>query len=459
LLVAGAQVVIAQQGGPARQPLVMAHGIRSGAETWDVAGSALFAEYPVSVSRKSTVWQASPVAQAQDLETTLMVGLPDSTLSIAHSGGGIVMRQAALDNAPMRGLLTIGSPNQGTPASIAITNGSMGTLAGRIFGNVSGFFGNWYFTPDDNIFEFWYWGLIALNMEAIGSAVTNLILGAMDFDSSYDVWASYLPGGIYQQEINSETSLATQAQNVPIRGFVRTRISDPDLALFRLTFDENVSQVSRAVLYTTALSAAIGSMVIASNYCGPNFDGRCFAAGYMGALSYDIGTLLQKYCGLSQDLGQASYADCQESDALIPFERQQWGPNGYATPYLVDGVSHTEQTKSDAVIGRMKDYLRIQGGLARCGQGAVTYVLLSFYPIPTLVGSTRTLPVVQNDACGLSTINALPVSATSSDPSILTVTGTGPFGVTVHAHAIGDVVLTIHAAGQTQSQIVSVQGF
>ncbi len=461
LLVVPATVSSQGSGEAPRQPLVMAHGIRSGEATWNVAKDALFSTYPVWVKRKTTDWTASPVDQATDLEQTLMLGLPDTTLVIAHSGGGIVMRQAALDNAPMRGLLTIGSPNQGAPAAIAILNGSIGSIAAPLFGYGTLMLGLWNFEPGENIAAYYFWGALAANVGAIGTIVTNSVLGAMDFNASYPVWNSYVSYGAYQQGINSPASMATQAQNVPIRGFVRTRINDPNLALFRLNMSEPDAELMHAFVYVVAFNALVGSFDLAEEHCwqfGGNNASRCAFAFYMGEASIYLGTLLQRYCGLAHYDQQLGPSTCLESDALIPFEKQQWGEDGWAFPYFVAGVAHTEQTTNGEVIDRMKDFLRVQGGVAKCGTGPVTYLLLGFYPLSALVGTSPTFPVVQNDACGGSTTTAQPVTGSSSDPEILSVVGTSVSGVQVTAHAIGTVVLTVQAAGQTRSQVVNVVG-
>jgi hypothetical protein len=445
-----------------RRPLVMAHGIRSEKETWNVASDALRLALPVAVLRETTIWTSPVSAQATDLEQRLLLGLPDSTLAIAHSGGGLVMRQAAFDNAPMNGLLTIGSPNSGTPASIAVITGAMGQLGGRLTFDATGFYQTWTYDPydfDHSIFEYFYWLSVANVGEQIGTAVTNLLLQVMGFNPAYQVWSDYLPDGLYQQAINSTASLAMQAQNVPARGFVQTAILDPDLALLRLSASESGAADDRAVLYVGAISAAVASIVIATEYCTyPNFSSKCISAGFMGALSYDLGTLLQQYCSLAQTLDEPYTADCQPSDGLIPFDRQQWGPDGYATPYYVPGVSHTEQTKNGAVINAMKQFVQVQGSTSPCGAGPVVYFALNSFETNLFIGSTSTVPVAQKDACGGSTSTAVPVQATSSDPSVFSVISTTDAAVTLSANSYGTATITLHAAGRTVTSIVHVIG-
>jgi hypothetical protein len=462
MLVSTSSLLAQNPAGPLRRPLVMAHGIRSDQDTWNVARDSLQLALPVAVLRKTTDWTSPVSAQAADLEQTLMLGLPDSTLAIAHSGGGVVMRQAAMDSAPMNGLLTIGSPNFGTPAAIAVLNGSIGRIAGRITLDIAGFAAYWTYNPydpDANFYEYLYWLLVATGAGELGTIVTNEFLDNAGFNVAYDVWPDYVPTGPYQQSLNSTASLAAQAENVPVRGFVQATINDPDLALPQLAFSEGLSQVFRAVLYVNSIRATLASIVISDYYCTyPINSSRCLASLFMGKLSYDLGTMLQQYCSLAQTLDEPYAADCQPSDGLIPYDLQQWGPTGYARPYFIAGVAHREETKNGAVINAMKQFIQVQGSTTPCGSGPVVVLDLNSFETNLLIGTTTTVPVVQNDACSRSTSSAEPVQATSSDPSVFSVVSATKAAVTLSAYAIGTASITLHAAGRTVTRTVHVIG-
>ena len=84
-----------------RQPLVLAHGIQSTDSTWNLNKPLLERDFPVQVHKSTTIWTTSQRDQAAVLIASTFAGLPDSTVGVGHSNGGIVLRQAAMDGAPI----------------------------------------------------------------------------------------------------------------------------------------------------------------------------------------------------------------------------------------------------------------------------------------------------------------------------------------------------------------------
>ncbi len=451
----------AAPGVAQRQPLVMTHGIRSNAATWDSAAFALHSMFPVTMHRFTTKWKTPYLAQANELLDSVFAGLPDTTLVIGHSNGGLVLRQAALINAPLRGLLTVGSPNQGAPAADAIRKNYMGDIMSPML--VKGQAIALAFDPPDytDAEEQWYYDYVG----ATGSNMIDLvnsIFAFMEFDPSYAIWQGMYPSSPFMQAVNGNSSLELQAQNAPTRGYIRTYIDNPDQAVWRLVAAQQNVGYLEGIRDFAALIAIQAYYYYEDKYCyqQPYQTGKCNASSLFAEVALDLYKIEGRYCYkmlVENAVGPVEFP-CFATDAVVPFERQVLlGPPGsLPVPYEVQGPSHTEQPKSTAVRNLIARFLEEQANVARCGFGPVYLVQIAAQASDLIPGTTTPLPVSGHDRC-LTGLNSPPPisSVTSSDPAVATAT-VGGSSVNVHAIANGVATITAVMNGVAATRAVAV---
>lgn len=439
--------------------VVMAHGIRSAASTWDSTAARLQQSYPVNVYRQTTTWTNSYNSQAVTLNGTF-AGLSDTTIGVGHSNGGIVLRQARLNGNVMRGLLTVGSPNFGASAADHIRQGTFGDLLAPILGS-SASIGYLFLNPDaSDLTELYYWYAF-LNVQAL-TQVVNLAFNTLDFDPAYSIWNSMHPASAYMLALNSPSSLSSQAQLVPIRGNIRTRINQPDNAVWRLFTDESGAEGFSAATTIATVTSSLAAFYFTEKYCSGGGDysyyAKCDASYQFFDLAFYLGTFEGRYCAkLQNEVGFGPYVDtCNESDGVVPFENQRWGQSGFSNDYVVAGPSHIQQTSDAAVRARIGQFLTERNGIAACQSGPAFTLGISG-PTSIQINVTRTLQVTPLDRCGVATTAASPsVLVSSSNPSVLGATATGPRTISISGGALGTATLSIRIDGAQRNWTVSV---
>ena len=448
-----------------RQPLVMAHGIRSSESTWSVTGPALFSEFPVSIVAKSTGWTQSPFAQATSLIASAFPGLPDSTLAIGHSMGGLVLKQAALDGAHIRGLATVGTLHQGAAAADNVRKGFMPLIFAPLSLSLSAIAYAWAHPDQTDEVE-----VFTVEDVRVGGAIlTQMVSAALlinEFDPAYDNWDYMYPSSSYIQSRLSAASLAEQKARIPIRASIRTKINEPWQALWRSAVSQPGADLSIAVRDEVAFTALFASLYLASKYCWNGWSSECnnsslFADFFTRAIGLDY-----YYCDkLQRENAFATIEDgCEESDGVMLFRNQRWGPAEvsqseppYSTIYDVIGPSHSEQTKAPLVRDQFGRFLLEQASVARCGSGPTFSVSLGDLGSPLAIGSVASLQMAALDRCLTPTGAAGPVSsATSSDAQVVSVVATGASDVTVQGHAVGSATITVQRDGLAASRTVYV---
>ena len=115
VLVAIASLLTAPRPALAQDPpLVLVPGVRSNGTTWNDAQSRFNRQLTVTVYNPSLMnWRALFPDQATQLQQKLP-GIAGVPVVVGHSNGGIVAREWSKIR-PVKGLLTLSSPNQGAP--------------------------------------------------------------------------------------------------------------------------------------------------------------------------------------------------------------------------------------------------------------------------------------------------------------------------------------------------------
>ena len=449
-----------------RQPLVMAHGIRSDASTWDTDAPLLQQAFPVTVSRATTPWTVSQLSQAAVLRENLLNSLPGSPIAVGHSNGGIVLRQAALLGTSFSSLLTIGSLNLGAPAAQNVSAGSMPGIVLPLEDDFSLFFTYWRgatWTAQDYLID----EIIRANVYGFALGVVNLALGNVGFNQNAPLWATMYPSSQYIVALNSEDSLRTLAQQVPERAFVRTKIGDEDLALFRLAADEDGARGIMANFGFLQYLLLEGGYQLQYDNCGyynQNFD-KCFASQFLIYAAYDLIDIPARYCarmtveGIHVNNPTRGY--CGQSDGVVPYQNQVLrglAASGFSpvVEYTVDRVSHVEQTRNPTVLTRIKTWLTTQNSLAPCGTGPVASLSLGSAPSGFYVDQVKPLSISSVDRCGVPTVPAPTILASSSNSGIVSVSIVSGTALYLNAIAPGSATITVQAGGFTATRAVTV---
>ena len=443
-----------------RQPVVMAHGIRSDASTWSTTAPVLEQAFPVQVLRRTTVWQESQTAQADSLRSSIFVGLPDSTIGVGHSNGGIVLRQAARDGAPMRALLTVGTLHSGAPAAQNVMTGSMAALMAPVFYDIENFALNFSLNGID-FEDFFLAQLVTVSTYGVAATISNVLLGAVGFSSSATVWQTMFPSSPYILSLNDQASLSAEAQDLSRRGSVRTSIGYADDALYRLALTESGARDAAGSVDYLAFLLLEGGYTLQYKYCGyENFDaGRCYASYFVVNLSYDIAGAPGRYCAriFNENVSQYDLTPgyCLDGDAVVPYPNQQW-PNA-SSEYEVLEVSHTEQTANAAVRSRIEGFLEFAAGVARCGYGPLFALSVNQPSGGIVIGHTAAFSVTQADRCGVQLVSAPAISISSSDMNIASAWVSG-LTLYVYGAGFGTATITVQSGGLQTSINVVVQG-
>jgi pimeloyl-ACP methyl ester carboxylesterase len=439
-----------------RNPVVFAHGIRSGADSWDVTAPALMAEWPVRAVRQTTPWTAPPAAQAATL-AGLFSTLPDTTIAVAHSLGGIVLREAAKNAVPYRSMVTVGTLHSGAPAAYSVLLGSMAEIPQQLQASYTDLCIVYCGEEAPGI-------ALDIAIATLGrdylTRVWQVGVAALGFDSDHAVWQSMYPSSPYIQSVNSVPVLASVASHVPIRAAIRTRLHDPNQAMWRLAANEETAGTMMAIRDALVYSIVFMGISVEQNYCGAidfeQFDAnKCFNIWRFWAFANTLASIDAAYCARMQREGALgfSYDSCDESDGVVPFQRQLWGPSGYSRDIVVVGPSHVEQTKDPQVRDAIGAFFE-STGLTRCGQGPSYQTEISG---PTIIsaGSTSSLAVHSVDRCDVRTLAGSPIpSASSQNPSVVSVVAVSPNAIALTGNSSGTAL--VHVLMNEVSSTVAV---
>lgn len=231
-------------------PLVLVHGFRSKGPTWADAESRFSRQLTVTVYSPTVDWEKLFPEQAAQLHGKLP-GMPGVPTVVGHSNGGVVAREWS-KTKPMKGLLTLSSPNQGAPIANNATAWGMynaSIIAGIL--NVQTSFSN----PNEG--SYWIYSVIqgALAFAADTVSTSIAALAAAGFDVYAPVFSQDKVGSTYMQSLNSPANLAREAAAIPNRVSIATYVPDYNLGgAFRALSPDN------ADYFRVALWAAVGTL-------------------------------------------------------------------------------------------------------------------------------------------------------------------------------------------------------
>jgi pimeloyl-ACP methyl ester carboxylesterase len=231
-------------------PLVLVHGFKSNGTAWTEAQSRFSRQLAVTVYSPSIGWQSLFPEQAAQLQGKLPT-VPGVPVVVGHSNGGIVAREWS-KTKPIKGLLTLSSPNQGAPiANNAIAWGMYNASIVSGLLNVQASFSN----PNEGS----YWilsviqGALAFAADTVSTGVAAM--AATGFDIYAPVFSQDKVGSSYMQSLNSAGNVARETAAIPNRVSIATYVPDYNLGgAFRALSPDN------ADYFRAALWAAVGTL-------------------------------------------------------------------------------------------------------------------------------------------------------------------------------------------------------
>ena len=339
VLVAIASLLTAPRPALAQDPpLVLVPGVRSNGTTWNDAQSRFNRQLTVTVYNPSLMnWRALFPDQATQLQQKLP-GIAGMPVVVGHSNGGIVAREWSKIR-PVKGLLTLSSPNQGAP--IANNAFAWGMYNANI---VTGLLNVQASFSDPNEGSFWILSVIqgALAFAADTASTGVAALAATGFDLASPVFSQDKVGSSYMQSLDSPGNLAREAAAIPSRVSIATYVPDYNLGgAFRALSPEN------ADFFRAGLWAAVGTLdvwagTIAASGAPRDIERsqRMLTAAFLLSLHEVM------WCQAVSDptpyavtLGGA----CYPNDTFIPTWSHAW-PGSLVVP-KPNAPAHTQQTQ------------------------------------------------------------------------------------------------------------------
>jgi hypothetical protein len=313
----------------------------------------------VTVYNPTVGWKGPLPEQAALLQGKLpgIQGLP---VVVGHSNGGVVAREWS-KTRPMKGLLTLSSPNQGAPiANNAVAWGmyNASIVAGIL--NVQASFSD----PSEG--SFWILsviqGALAFAADTVGTGVAAL--ATTGFDIYAPVYSQDKVGSSYMQSLNSPGNLAREAAAIPNRVSIATYVPDYHLGgAFRALSPDH------ADYFRAALWAAVGTLdVWAGNIASTGVPRDIERAQRMFTAAFLLSLHENMWCQAVSDptpyavtLGGA----CYPNDTFIP----TWShvlPGSLLIP-KPNMPAHTQQT--ERMIPVLYEVLTTHMGVAPRGTG------------------------------------------------------------------------------------------
>ena len=252
---AGARPAMAQD-----PPLVLLHGFKSDGTAWVDAETRFNRQLAVTVYNPSIGWKGLFPEQAALVQGKLP-GIAGMPVVVGHSNGGIVAREWS-KTKPMKGLLTLSSPNQGAPiANNAIAWGmyNASIVAGLM--NVQASFSN----PNEGS----YWilsviqGALAFAADTVGTSIAAM--AATGFDIYAPVFSQDKVGSSYMQSLNSGGNLAREAAAIPNRVSIATYVPDYNLGGVFRALSPDHADAFRAALWASVGTLDVWAGTIASS--------------------------------------------------------------------------------------------------------------------------------------------------------------------------------------------------
>jgi pimeloyl-ACP methyl ester carboxylesterase len=340
LAVSLAVLSVASPAGAQDRPVVFVHGFNSSPGTWDQAAGRLRNRAAIETHQPGVTWRESIETQANQVQNSLS-GLPNSSIIIGHSLGGIVSRQWTRMHG-VDGVVTIGSPHRGAPLAnhIGEWTGQNDDLFWAI--------GNAFYHLSWLSYDQWWWLLPAVEAAlSQGGYIANLSLlhfavtMGMHYGSPF-VFSIYT-GSPFLADLNGG-NLNREIAQIPHRvGIVNTMTAYWDAGFWRL-LDPDYGGEYGWITLTTAAALDYWAYTILND--ADPMDWHATETGMaMLRASFWLWNFDEFWCRAVSDNRPLWYGACQENDGFIP-RWSQFYPSSTATFDVLSGVPHSRETKS-----------------------------------------------------------------------------------------------------------------
>jgi pimeloyl-ACP methyl ester carboxylesterase len=191
------------------RPTVFVHGFNGSPGTWQPAADRLASVLSISPYVPSIPWADAFETQAGRLNAQLGA-LPNSTITIGHSNGGVVSRAWSAQH-PLSAVLTVGSPQQGAP----IVNKVLSALNfhQNLYNSASAAFTAFGVQPND-WWSFYAYVELALVLTQQWSWRTYFQIAGLGLLAGHPVIPQMAVGSSFLSNLNSPGNLAREAATI-----------------------------------------------------------------------------------------------------------------------------------------------------------------------------------------------------------------------------------------------------
>ncbi len=360
------------------QPVIFQHGIASDASTWETTANGLAAIFNLTPYRFTTGAQREYEVQTAVYLNGAM-GLPDTTIAVGHSNGGIISREANREGRALKGIVTVGTPHQGAGIAANVLNGEFNRYIGYLGGSVLLPFNTYAQYYDDN--PVWNFASLA------SSWVYNFATFFQDLPTFLELTVQALlteasPGSTYFAGLNSPANLAREAAAIPNRVAIVSTLSSYDGVIFRTLFGPSTTNdlIITRLAFEGAFLGAYYYYDSYDDYYDPYYYPKLDNA-YMWYSAYQAQDDQDgDWCWI---IGAADgYHGCLGNDAAIPSASQVY-PN-YTRLLAMSDVPHGAETSSSVTFSYLRDLFTL-GPLRIAPAGATSSGLTASLLGPTMV--------------------------------------------------------------------------
>lgn len=325
------------------RPVVFVHGLNSSGSTWEDTANRLRQQLAI-VAERPSLSGSSYGDQADNLQAQLY-WLPDTTVAVGHSNGGIVSRHWSGIH-PLSGILTLSTPNQGAPIFAHVADWvNFNLLAFDLIGNIGAAFGGSY---DD---MWWVYAAIQSVLNVATQSAREAILqigGLLALHQWLPIFPEMIPGSGYLTALNSSGNLAREAGAVPSRvGIVNVAHNFYVGGAFRTVWPQQGDAISSALNASAALLDYYAMQLWTSQ--NPRDWTR---AQRLSTLAWWFWSHEEIWCRSISDPSPGAYSSagfCAENDTLVPAWSQAYP--GATNIGVRNTPAHVEQTQTmDSVL-------------------------------------------------------------------------------------------------------------
>lgn len=350
VLLALAFIIWSPATSPAQDvPAVFVHGLGASGADWEATASRLRQVTAIEPHLPSLTWREGYDQQAADLNGALS-DLPESTVAVGHSNGGIVAREWS-KHRPLNGIVTIGTPHRGAPLMAAFHRwmGFNADAPSLLNAALSAFSMQTDVT--------WVWSFVeeAVSWTSDFSIWSVLdVAWALGLDMTMPVAAQMRPYSPFIADLNSPGNLSREAAAAPNRvGIVSIAHNFFWAGPARAAVPERADEIA-TVLYAAASGFLFWGGYIQATSGWDDFY-RFEQATSLLNIAMHLLSVDPYYCRV---VSRWDLSACFPNDGVVPDESQRFP---FAPNLIIGGPAHTQEKEQgvDALAEALVWYLHV----------------------------------------------------------------------------------------------------